>query len=80
MRDPGARWTDRDRMYAQALAQYEAGLCPGCGQPKHHTMADPPRNYAVESGICSACEEMEQAREQKNHQQPGMKLWTVEDD
>jgi hypothetical protein len=29
-----AAWTVADRALAEALDLYEAGLCPGCGQPK----------------------------------------------
>jgi len=30
-----AAWTDNDRALALALDLHEAGLCQGCGQPKH---------------------------------------------
>lgn len=32
-RAPGSVWSDQDGLLAAALVQYEADLCPGCGQP-----------------------------------------------
>jgi hypothetical protein len=30
-------WTDQDTVYAMALEDYEAGLCPGCNHPLDET-------------------------------------------
>jgi hypothetical protein len=30
-------WTDADTVYAMALEDYEAGLCPGCNHPLDET-------------------------------------------
>lgn len=49
-------WTARDRELAEALAIYEASLCPGCSQPLSETL-DPDREgwYEVHVETCAAC-------------------------
>ena len=37
-RAPGARWSERDALLAQALTAYEEMLCSGCGNSMHETM------------------------------------------
>jgi hypothetical protein len=49
-------WTPDDRSLMLALAQYEATLCPGCGNPKdlawHHDTASA---WEVTSAVCHPC-------------------------
>lgn len=56
-RRPGSRWRSRDWLLAQALAEYERLVCPGCGNPLHETM-DPALEDEWESPLpmrCHAC-------------------------
>lgn len=56
-RKPGARWTPTDWALAQALTQFEAMICSGCGQPMHESM-DPEnegRYVAPPPSRCYAC-------------------------
>lgn len=74
-REPGEKWTARDWSLAQALTQYEALLCPGCGHPMHesmnpendgrYTVPPPSRCYA-----CSAVERVIEAGTYDKASQP----------
>ena len=49
-------WTDDDRALLLALADYEATLCPGCGEPKQHAWhSDLDGWYEPEQLVCHAC-------------------------
>lgn len=49
-------YTEDDRALLLALADYEASLCPGCGEPKHeawHSELD--GFYEGDRLVCHAC-------------------------
>ena len=56
-REPGAKWTPKDRELARALAEHEASIHPGCGHPRDvATDAALINDWAVEVEFCFACE------------------------
>ncbi len=66
-----AAWSARDRGLAEALIEYEDGLCPGCGQPVDH--AWDPRSegeYEAHERTCMACQEKAMKTDGREHK-PG---------
>lgn len=80
-RPPGARWTFKDRLIAMAVADYEADLCGGCGEPRSESM-DPAneRAYVAPPPLrCHACTAIEARQEKyRDAQQPRALAFTVE--
>lgn len=53
---PGPQWHEDDRDAALALAEYEAGLCPGCAAPLAETTAPENENrYRTTAMLCHRC-------------------------
>jgi hypothetical protein len=51
-----ATWLSADRWLALALEEFEAGLCPGCGQPKRRAWHPKMRGwYEVDEFDCAGC-------------------------
>lgn len=49
-------WTDEDRGWAIALLEYEADMCPGCGQPRSQsTLPENESKYESEAVRCHGC-------------------------
>ena len=59
-RKPGKKWTDKDRIFAMALAVYESDLCRGCGQPMSLSSGDHPHDYDINTIVCAGCRELEE--------------------
>jgi hypothetical protein len=54
---PG-RWREMDLLLIEALHEYEAGICKGCGQPLAQTTSEKthPLDFGLGSVICAGCE------------------------
>lgn len=53
-------FTEDDRALLLALALYEDGGCPGCGQPKEHAWhSELDGWYEATSWVCHGCTELE---------------------
>jgi hypothetical protein len=55
-------WLEEDRRAALDLAEWEAGLCPGCREPlAETTLAENEERYVAEvAGLCHRCVATEQ--------------------
>lgn len=72
--DPAnARWGYRNRVLAQALTLYEAGLCKGCGQPLHEATDEDGPQYSAEDYLCRGCAVMHGAGSE--HDKPGTRWY-----
>ena len=53
---PEAEWSPTEAGWMLALAQYEAGLCEGCGYPLEETLSTAPEDWVVLPPIrCAVC-------------------------
>ena len=81
-RAPGGPWTDEDRRAALLLADYEATVCGGCGQP-HHLAHDPDlsERWGVEPVLCFACaardERAQRVHANEANEQPGAFTYAI---
>lgn len=77
-------WTDQERGYAQALLEFEAGKCGGCGDQLSETTKlenEFAYNGQVHSLRCHKCTAIEIAQAKvtgkKNYPHPGALVWFV---
>jgi hypothetical protein len=79
VRVPGSLFTEKDRLLALALHEWEDDLCDGCGQPKAESM-DPAHDAADPAHVakyvvgapweCLACRALHKARKSMAEQHP----------
>ncbi|RHA38742.1 hypothetical protein [Cellulomonas rhizosphaerae] len=65
------KWSTQDRGQAEALLEYEASLCPGCGMPRH--AAWDPRSmggWVADAHPCEACEIRDQKAKEDGNEKP----------
>lgn len=65
MTETESEWDEEERAWPLALAEIEAGECPGCGHPLEDTLYDPekpPKQWQASYEACSVCAELESAQ------------------
>lgn len=58
-RDTGPRWTPEDRAVLDALDDYEATLCPGCGQPMSSHDGKTAADYTAAAITCPSLQALD---------------------
>lgn len=64
-------WDAEDRAIIYALEEYEADLCPGCGQPLSeslHVEGRPDPKYTYEYAVCIGCVVKERGQAKKDRE------------
>ena len=70
------RWTDTDRVLAQAWSINSSLVCPGCGQFIDET-TDMDGWHEVEEATCDGCRVLEEAQKGDTDPEPGLKRYVV---